>query len=152
MPKARISQNGSFVCGSAAERVFGGLPRSRSGEAGKPCGGARGAQSHLPGALAGRGWGDTQGVFAKPISCWKLTGSLMNSVLEITPFKDVLGIARSRVGSSGSEQVEREGATSDPSQPLLLCRVWQAAQSKGQGRGVSTTDPLQRCLLKMNGI
>lgn len=54
--------------------------------------------------------------------------------------------------SWGSEQVEREGATSDPSQPLLLCHVWQAAQSKGQGTGVNTTDPLQKCLLKMNGF
>lgn len=68
------------------------------------------------------------------------------------PLQNVLGVAQSRVDSGGSEQVEREGATSDPSQPLLLCRVWQAAQSKGQGRGVSTTDPLQRCLLKMNGF
>lgn len=66
------------------------------------------------------------------------------------PLQNILGIAWSRVDSQGSEQVEREGVNSDLSQPLLLCRVWQAAQSKG--RGVNTTDPLQRCLLKMNGF
>lgn len=143
MPKARISQNGSFVCGSAPERVFGGLPRSRSGKAGEPCGGVYDAQSHLPGALAGV----------------TLVGSLPDpSAPMVTdefyardnPLQNVLGVAWSRVDSGGSEQVEREGGTSDPSQPLLLCHVWQAAESKGQGGGVNTTDPLQRCLLEMN--
>lgn len=62
------------------------------------------------------------------------------------PLQNVLGVAWSRVDSWGSEQVEREGAACDPSQLLLLCHVWQAAQSKGQGRGVNTADPLQRCL------
>lgn len=66
------------------QRVFCGLPRSSSGKAGKPRGGVWDVQSHLP---HGHGWGNTRGAFAKPVSCWKIPGSLMNSVLEINPLQ-----------------------------------------------------------------
>lgn len=53
------------LCVAAGARVQWA---AKEGRQGKPCGGMHDAQSHLPGALAGHGWADTCGVFAKPIN------------------------------------------------------------------------------------